>query len=812
MTNIICQVAFGYTLADIVVGGGVWTDLGDRVDLAKGIRITAGAQDELSQTQPGTMSLTLDNSDGALTPTLATSPYSPNVVMNVPIRLAEATLATPTGSAPYPLSQLSDNFDDNTVNTTVWPGNFNGATEGNGRARVPAAAGVTASYLSARQYTLTSSWSTVRLLSVPSPTGASTAQCTFMANSVTSGTRLGFIVNTVSGTLQCRSEVAFADGSAVNVTYSAVTHAWLRIRETSGTVYWETSENGSTWTVRRSLATPAWVGTDQVTLSMTAFRNAGTTDYAEFDLVGAQVHPLGFGLVNQWPVRWAGLYSTVTITATDVFKPLSRGDALRPMVEEEVLRWGPHAFYPLDEVAESTTAGDISGNTGPQPLSIQQAGSGGTLTFGATPAPLGVSGLIQVTPASSSAGKYLRGTLGLDFQNASNFTVKVEVWFATSTKGRNIFALNGSDFAITFYLDATTGFLCVESRDATGPVTLAIDSTNHADGTMHHLVYDEDLFEVWLDGISLGSGLGGIITMQDLNTLTVGASSTGTGLWNGYVGQIALYADVSVPGSELALHYDAGTTGYAGETADIRAFRFTEYARIGFTTSGSFTGGLAAQAELGNTALSHLRDIETTESGKLIASRSGPQLVLQSRSLRYNPTPAFSIAYADLEPDEAELAADDQKLINIVEVTRVGGATQRFVNAASLAANGPYKTPVDVLRMTDTETTSLGQWLLYRYAAPPPELRSVTIEAYSMPIATYRALLDADVSTPFTITGLPAEAPASTLGLTVEGYEVTIREKQHTISFLTSRTNTDAVWILDDTTYSVLGTTTRLGY
>lgn len=40
------------------------------------------------------------------------------------------------------------------------------------------------------------------------------------------------------------------------IPYDATAHAWWRIREDAGTVYWETSPDGATWTTRRSAATP----------------------------------------------------------------------------------------------------------------------------------------------------------------------------------------------------------------------------------------------------------------------------------------------------------------------------------------------------------------------------------------------------------------------------------------------------------------------------------------------------------------------------------------------------------------------------
>lgn len=117
------EVAFnaGYATA---AGSRTWTDISAYVELAGGIDIKVGRQDELSTTEPNTLTLTLDNSDGRFTPERSSSPYYPNVKLYRPIRVT-ATLpdastsvrflgfvtqwptSWPGGSAGYASSTLS---------------------------------------------------------------------------------------------------------------------------------------------------------------------------------------------------------------------------------------------------------------------------------------------------------------------------------------------------------------------------------------------------------------------------------------------------------------------------------------------------------------------------------------------------------------------------------------------------------------------------------------------------------------------------------------------------------------------------------
>ena len=65
-----------------------WTDITPYVELSAGITITRGRPDEYSQPQPGTCTLTLNNTDGRFTVGLATSPYYPNVKIRKKLRVS----------------------------------------------------------------------------------------------------------------------------------------------------------------------------------------------------------------------------------------------------------------------------------------------------------------------------------------------------------------------------------------------------------------------------------------------------------------------------------------------------------------------------------------------------------------------------------------------------------------------------------------------------------------------------------------------------------------------------------------------------
>ncbi|MFE4647755.1 LamG-like jellyroll fold domain-containing protein [Streptomyces sp. NPDC056707] len=798
-----------------------WTDITSRVDMVQGVTISRGASDELSETQPGSCSMVLDNEDGALTPGNPDSPYFPFVRRNAPIRVSQAVMPVRTGAAPYSVSMLGDDFDG-IVDTARWPNRYGGAGLVDGRLRIPLLPGGSAGFQSAREWRLPGSSVCARLSTAPTANGSSAAMAQFVLDSVTNGTRIGFQLNALTGILRCASFVGFVDAGSVDIPYSPIDHLWLRIREMSGLVIWETSGDGWDWTVRRTLATPAWVSSETLVVSLTTSRTGGTGDYAEWDLLGAQVRPRFWGMVNEFPVQWEGLLSSVSITATDLFKRLNRMPALRSMLAEEILSSDTltglfsflSAYYPLGEPPSSQSAGSIAGS-GVGSLTPVQVSTGGTLEFGTEGPPETGETCPTFTPASASAGLYLAADLGDQVQADDAFyLIHIEAFFRTSTAGRVICGLYepGFEHQLTLLLNGS-GILTIEHTETGSPVaTVTTGTGNLADGNWHHVVYDGSTKRVYVDGSPVGSTLS-VTSMSGLRTLHVGGYR-GARLWNGQIAHLAIHHATGPAGPVYTTHYEAGMTGFAGEAADWRMERLARYAGLESVTIFGTTHDLVAtQGPAGTGVVARMREIEATESGRLYAERDYYGLAYQSRDVRYNPDPTsevFVIDYADLDTLGVQLADDDQKLCNQVEAARPGGATQRVNAPSSVFAFGVYEQQLNILKSSDNSVLDAAYWLVSRYANPQPELREVPIEAATMP--EFLDILDADISSYFTVYNLPAQAASSEMRVTVEGYTETIKEQSHEIQFRTSASSTDSVWVLEDPVYGVLDVTTRLAY
>lgn len=764
MTRIVVEAGFGSTVTT-PAASITWTDITQFVDIIRsGISISRGAQDEQSEVQPGTCTLTLDNSDGRFTAGLASSPYYPNVKKRTPLRVRAITTAK--NLMPNP------SFESG---VTAWTSSG-----------TPTRAASTTHVQHGTQAMLIT-WGAVASQTVTSP----------LIEGLQVGTVYTFSAYVWVPTGDATVQLSLAGGNIGSA--NTLFDQFQRISVTF-------TATATTHQVRvRAVGTPA--AGDQVWVDSCQIEEAAAA--TTFDPDGPQEHARFWGSVNNWPVQWKGLHATTTITCTDAFQRLSK-NPLRTMLTEEVLLDEPLGYYPLTEPSDATSAGDLSGTTA-GPLSTSAVGSGGELAFAAQDSGPDGLGALTLTPATISNGKFLTGDLGQDYETRSRLAyVLHEFWFSTSTTGRVIFGLTSADnrYQIVYSLNAS-GHLTIEST-ATGAALVgsSVVTTSLADGQQHHVVYDEQSQEVWIDGTSYSVA---VDLMIGVRLLTVGAFSNSR-LWSGTISHLVLYAPDTPDVASYVGHYTTGTTSHVGEDADVRASRIAAYVGATVTADGATFGGMASQAALGQPPLSHLQDIETTEGGVLIAARDSAGLILQSRDVRYNPTAAVSLAYADLDTDQVRFDDDDQKLVNTFIGSRPGGATQRVVDEDSIEAYGPYEQTVTLLKTTDNEVVDAGQWVVNRFGDPPPEMRQVPVDAYTLALATYRALLDADVSTAITVTGLADEAPTSSTTVTVEGYAETIRHNQHFINFHVSRTDTTTVWVLNDATYSVLDQTTRLAY
>lgn len=567
------------------------------------------------------------------------------------------------------------------------------------------------------------------------------------------------------------------------------------------------------------------------------------------------------GFITGLPTGWDGLYANTKITASDRFLLLGQAPQFFTMVQQEAISDSVGAmqcYYNLTESSSSPTIGDTSGQL--NPAMTQQAIGGvplGTgLSLSATPGP-GFDGqqAPSFTPISATQGTCLTTTLPT--QGPGVWGMKISCWVKTTYQNAANPVLSIIDptggGVVTVIIDANGSYLDVMytwlSASAAGPtITWTGNNWLHQqppqinDGRWHHISV-----MVWPYGGARGpqfpnSTYSALDSFQDglhilgeinFNTQALSTNMTqlivGGGMSFNTPGLVATFtgavSDVQISNayssaigsamlSEPAPVYAAASTGFSGERVDQRVNRIGRYAGVpepswvNLSTCIHLTG---TQSINSRQPLDVMREAARTEGMPLYIDRSG-RLTIQPCTTRYNAASAWSVSALDVEAATG-FTDDYQYLVNQVSVTANGGTTQTINGVTGLTSQGKYGVYNQSLQTASLNTTEAGNAALGAIGAnadPVPRIAPLVIEAATLATqsgygaAWYDAVLATDISTVVTVTNLPAQAPASSMSVFVEGYTETLGMGQHTFSFSTSpQTYTNAIQ-LDSPTLGLL--------
>ncbi|HEX9989981.1 MAG TPA: spherulation-specific family 4 protein [Chloroflexia bacterium] len=192
-----------------------------------------------------------------------------------------------TSTERPPIDTITDRFDTAAISASLWhtPTEQNRATVGAGGALTlspqPNTGNSRAALRSASTHRLRSSAISVRVPQVVSSGGNVNTAFTLMYETPAADpSRLEWFFE--RNNLIARYTVNTAGGTSTTpvavLPYSSTDHAWWRIREAGGTVYWETSPNGTTWVQRGSVPVGQLFSLEALKIEFTAteFGSTGT--------------------------------------------------------------------------------------------------------------------------------------------------------------------------------------------------------------------------------------------------------------------------------------------------------------------------------------------------------------------------------------------------------------------------------------------------------------------------------------------------------------------------------------------------------
>jgi hypothetical protein len=489
------------------------------------------------------------------------------------------------------------------------------------------------------------------------------------------------------------------------------------------------------------------------------------------------------GYVKSWPVAWPATVptvSTVTITATDAQARAERR-TLRSVVEEEIRLDSPSAYYTLGEQAGATSAADSSGNQAP---ALTPIGTGTAVVFGTDTGPT-TDGL---TAAHFADGQWLQATL-------SATPGAIEFSFATTTNDAIV-------RPIVWPLATLSGQL----YDANTHTSLGAV----ADGLNHDVVINGTT--VYLDGTSVGTGLSG----PQSPTLLVGGGSSGAGA-GGFIGSIAHVAAYAgtLSAARITAHYQAISTGFAGESGTARITRIAGYAGLPLGTFDTSLTNAPFVDFTGTSAWDAMQQVTDAEGGVTYADGSGNLIFHNRNRVVSKLTPDLTLTTSFVTPDVSP-ETDDQAILNYFEATAEGSGNgaQVVTNAASVTSHGQYPSSASYLVQTDAEALSRAAWIVGNFAEPTTRYGTLTINLYGMSASQAATVLTAlEVDCWLRVTGAPSQnTGGTTIDVIVEGYTETVSASAWTITCNVVAQSLFAPWIMGDSVRGVMGTTTRLYY
>lgn len=778
-----------------------WYDLSTFLDLeAVPLTVTRGRVNEQSLPTPGQLTCQLFDDDGRFTPGLATSPYAPYVVDGAPIRLSVIMPSTV-------------NREDN-----------NSHEQGLGEWQ-PAGPGTGPGLTQSTTHVYADGGGWAMLVTWVNQATASAAQRRIQGLTVGTQYTVSRYVYVPTGS----PDVQLVVGDGVAATGSAVTTKDAYTRATVTFVATQPSHNLQVQVTSSVGGGQCWTDAGQVETGAAATALAA----------GAVKLPRFYGPALEWSMTWdgpAGLAATTQLVATDILRRLPRHGTLRPFDVEEALYDSPVTYLPLDEPQGATQVGNLGSWQGAgTPVN---PGGGGTLTFaGSTGPPADGTSAPMFAPASASSGWYISAPSFL-----VTAAVTVEAFINTPTTGRAILDLSGTvrgstGAGPTLSVEAGTGKLRWDSDFGALSVT---SSASVADGATHHVaatyVHDgaNHTARLYVDGVLVTTaGIASTTVGLGASYLSVGGGAK-LGLFAGTINHVGVYA-AALSADRLAAHWHAGWDGFGGERSDQRVSRLAAYAGLASLTPGSLSGvwvlGSASLSVLGTTTtlaassldlevgnamvygqadggadpLAAMNDVATTEGGLVLIDRTG-RLQFQARGHRYNRPTAVGLDSGDVNPG-LTVVYDDTDVVNDVTVTTQDGAGVRLVSAASVTQRGTYDQTLTLLTRDPLDAYSAAGWRINRFAQPAGRYPTLVADLNTLPDTLVAQLLTVDVGDRISLSGLPPQAPASTVGLFVEGYTETVSWSRYDLQL---NTTADAwqVWALGNPSLSVLGTTT----
>ena len=220
------------------------------------------------------------------------------------------------------------------------------------------------------------------------------------------------------------------------------------------------------------------------------------------------------------------------------------------------------------------------------------------------------------------------------------------------------------------------------------------------------------------------------------------------------------------------------------------------------------TGNTLTQADpaTSRTALAAIQNCEFSEQGAFYISPEG-NAVFKNRSnviASAGTTPTNFNQTTGIPYKNLVFAFDDKLIVNQANITRVGGTTQTYTDATSLATYFPHTvTYGDLVNQTDADSLNIAKIYVATRATTTVRIDQMTIDLYDTAVPD-ESILALDYFDNVLITNIQPDGSTITKNLQVQGVSWDITPNRFLATFVTLEPIVDG-FIVGNSTYGVIG-------
>ncbi len=206
------------------------------------------------------------------------------------------------------------------------------------------------------------------------------------------------------------------------------------------------------------------------------------------------------------------------------------------------------------------------------------------------------------------------------------------------------------------------------------------------------------------------------------------------------------------------------------------------------------------------TSLNAIKNVETSEQGAFYISPEG-NAIFKNRLNTISSVSATPIAFnqtGDIPYKNLVFAFDDKLIVNTCSVTPVGGTTQTYIDADSVATYFPHSVSFsDLVIQTDADAANIAALYVATRSTTTIRIDRMTIDLYD-DLVPNGTILDLDYFDNVLISNIQPDSSVITKNLQIQGVSWDITPNSWTGTFTTLEPIADG-FLIGNSTYGVLG-------